>query len=69
VVDRSRIGHICNHCGAEDPVRLGKCEVCGLKVCTKCGNTQRSKGEAAIVHDSCLGEMETDGFSMIKFIK
>jgi hypothetical protein len=43
--------------------------VCGLTVCTECGNTQRKGGEKTIVHDACLDEMGDEGFSMIKFVK
>lgn len=59
----------CRHCGAPEPERLGRCEVCGMSVCTACGNTQHRGGEKVIVHDKCLGELGDEGFSMIKFIK
>jgi len=61
---------ICNHCGAEAPHVLGKCHVCGLKVCSKCGNTQHRKGEMIVVHNSCLSDLDDEsGFSMIKFVQ
>jgi hypothetical protein len=48
---------------------LGRCTVCGLTVCTKCGNSQHQGGEKVIVHDACLPRLDDDGFSMIKFVK
>jgi hypothetical protein len=59
----------CRHCGAPEPVKLGRCEVCELSVCAECGNTQHRAGEKVVVHDACLGELGGDGFSMIKFVK
>jgi hypothetical protein len=63
------MGDHCRHCGAPEPILLGRCEVCGLTVCTSCGNTQHRGGEKSVVHDSCLGELGGDGFSMIKFVE
>lgn len=62
-------GDTCHHCGTVHPVRLGKCSVCELWVCDHCGNTQRCGGERIAVHDSCLGRLEDDGFSMIRFVR
>ncbi len=58
----------CRHCGAVAGARLGRCTVCGGSVCEHCGNVQRARGEAHVVHDSCLSR-DAGGFSMIKFVK
>ena len=58
----------CPHCGAVGSTRLGKCHVCKLTVCEKCGNIQHSKGETQIVHDECLHKGD-GSFSMIKIVK
>jgi hypothetical protein len=59
---------LCNHCGAV-AARIGYCCVCDLSVCTECGNYQHRQGDKTVVHDECLGELEDDGFTMIKFVK
>ncbi len=69
MVDELGIGDHCHHCGVAHPVKLGRCVVCELHVCTRCGNTQHHSAEKKVVHDECLGSMEDEGFSMIKFVK
>jgi hypothetical protein len=59
---------LCRHCGALDTRKLGKCVVCDLAVCEKCGNVQHTHGERRVIHDSCLSKDES-GFTMIKFVK
>ena len=68
-MDDFRRKAFCHHCGTQRPTLLGRCDVCGLWVCDKCGNTQHRGGETMVVHDSCLPELDDDGFSMIKFVK
>lgn len=60
---------MCVHCGAEGARRLGRCHECGDTVCEKCGNTQHVLGESRVLHDFCLKESQSAGFSMIKFVK
>lgn len=59
---------ICLSCGKEGGERLGRCPVCGLEVCTRCGNLQYAKGERFAMHDHCLRK-DDGGFSMIRFVK
>lgn len=66
--DDRGIGKFCPHCGATDTGRIGKCDVCGLTVCLKCGSTQFIKGERKPVHNECIRKAG-DGFSMIKFVR
>jgi hypothetical protein len=57
----------CHHCGALDAPKLGRCVVCYLPVCDKCGNVQHVHGERRVIHDACLADDEKS-FSMIKFV-
>lgn len=62
------VQRFCPHCGTLGTTRLGPCEVCGLTVCLKCGNTQFISGSRKIIHNECLHKAG-DGFSMIKIIR
>jgi translation initiation factor 2 beta subunit (eIF-2beta)/eIF-5 len=59
---------VCTHCGAVDSHKLGRCTVCYLSVCDRCGNVQHVHGERQPVHNACLSEGD-HGFTMIKFVK
>lgn len=47
---------------------IGRCDVCGLAVCEKCGNMQHTRGGRRAMHNACLATDETS-FTMIKFVK
>ena len=61
--------NICAHCGAEGALRIGYCHECGGPVCEKCGNSHFVSGERRVLHDFCLKDSQSPGFSMIKFVK
>jgi hypothetical protein len=69
LTEPSAIGDHCTHCGASRAADLGRCDVCGMSVCTRCGNTQHKGGGKTAVHDSCLPHIGDSGFSMMKFVK
>lgn len=58
----------CSHCGALGMRHIGRCDVCGLAVCEKCGNMQHTRGGRRAMHNACLATDETS-FTMIKFVK
>jgi len=60
---------ICPHCGSVGERRLGRCNVCGDLVCSRCGNVQHVRGEEKVMHDRCLRESQSSDFSMIRFVK
>jgi hypothetical protein len=59
---------LCTNCGALDAPRLGRCVICYMPVCEKCGNVQHTHGERRVIHDACLSQDES-AFSMIKFVQ
>jgi hypothetical protein len=68
MIDRSPdLSRLCNNCGALDAHALGRCVVCYMPVCEKCGNIQHSHGERRVIHDACLPKDE-GAFSMIRFV-
>lgn len=62
------LSRLCRHCGALDSLKIGRCVVCDMAVCERCGNIQHTHGQRRVIHDSCLKEDE-GGFTMIRFVK
>lgn len=67
--EQPRTVRFCIHCGSQRVLKLGLCEVCNEMVCDHCGNTQLAKGQRKAVHTTCLRRHDSEGFSMIKFVK